>query len=58
VSTSAEGVSASSEEGLSDSMARRAVGEAGFRFPGKDGFAINVLLGREVAMHGFEDGTG
>lgn len=43
---------------LADSMARGAAGEAGSTFPGKGGLAMNILLGPEAAVHGFEHGPG
>jgi hypothetical protein len=55
---SVAGVSASSEEGLADSMTLGAASETGPTFAGKGGLLMNVLLDREVAVHGFEHGPG
>jgi hypothetical protein len=55
---SVDGVSASSEEGLADSVTCGGASETGPTFAGKGGLLMNVLLGREVTVHGFEHGPG
>ena len=51
-------MSVSSEEDLADAMTCGSAGEAGSTFAEKGGLVMNILLGHEGAVHGFEHGPG